>query len=238
MKLHDTSDIAGCQYYGTANLKRIYRSSKLKQPGETIVSGETGLPLRDKGTQSGDMDEAEESGQLMDVSLDAAEGEIGMEAANTQTQGNQFDSLSQEGAFDANSGMNVKTEPVEMENQEQLTASADGIATSDVEQSGSTNSLTLPGTSSPVIGRVPSGMTSNVHRSAVPISPKPYQCSICQKTFRSIQILQKHTLTFHSRPKMTVKFAKGKGKGRGGGIGHGSQYFRHQQPQDDLEPKG
>ena len=30
-----------------------------------------------------------------------------------------------------------------------------------------------------------------------PISPKPYQCSICRKAFKSVHVLQKHTMTFH-----------------------------------------
>lgn len=41
---------------------------------------------------------------------------------------------------------------------------------------------------------------SSLPRSTIPINPKPYQCAVCHKAFRSIQVLQKHTQTFHVRP--------------------------------------
>ena len=47
----------------------------------------------------------------------------------------------------------------------------------------------------------------------VPISPKPYQCGVCHKAFRSVQVLQKHMQTFHSRPQ--VKLTPRRGRGRG-----------------------
>ena len=44
---------------------------------------------------------------------------------------------------------------------------------------------------------------------------KPYQCAVCHKAFRSIQVLQKHTQTMHRRPqsKMYQRGAKSRGVG-------------------------
>ena len=65
----------------------------------------------------------------------------------------------------------------------------------------------------------------------VPIAPKPYQCSICRKAFKSVHVLQKHTLTFHtpgggggsglrnrgrgSRGSRGNRGGRGRGRGRG-----------------------
>ena len=67
----------------------------------------------------------------------------------------------------------------------------------------------------------------------VPISPKPYQCAVCQKAFRSVQVLQKHTQTFHmSRPSHGLSIRRGRG-GRGRGRGHHfykpAQQYQHYQ---------
>ena len=45
------------------------------------------------------------------------------------------------------------------------------------------------------------------------MSPKPYQCGLCQKAFSSVQVLQKHTQTFHQlrRPGMMSSSRTGKG---------------------------
>ncbi|XP_072016057.1 uncharacterized protein [Amphiura filiformis] len=239
VKLHDSTDIENCQFYGTRYLKRIYQSSKLRQPGETLVSGETGLPLRDKSTQSLDVDDRAGG-------FDDAAEEMELNSTDTQTQvENQFDSPSLDS--DTNSQVQVKTEPDDIEHQEHVTtldpSLIDPSLTVNTEKGSElecpTSTSTGPGTSSPIISRIQPVMFTSVQRHAVPISPKPYQCSVCQKTFRSVQILQKHTLTFHSRPKIksAMSLSRGRGKGRGG-KGHGSQYFRHQQSQEDLEPRG
>ncbi|XP_072015198.1 uncharacterized protein [Amphiura filiformis] len=57
----------------------------------------------------------------------------------------------------------------------------------------------------------PSGASQ---RYPVPMAPKPYQCATCQKAFGSIQLLQKHTQTFHMRAQ-NVMGQKTRGRGRG-----------------------
>ncbi len=60
------------------------------------------------------------------------------------------------------------------------------------------------------------GMTRDSKLYPVPISPKPYQCALCQKAFRSVQVLQKHTQTFHTRPQSVHQMSRrGRGRGRG-----------------------
>ncbi|XP_072016043.1 uncharacterized protein [Amphiura filiformis] len=45
------------------------------------------------------------------------------------------------------------------------------------------------------------------------MSPKPYQCGVCGKAFRTVQVLQKHTQTFHMRPQMGGSRSRGRGRG-------------------------
>ena len=54
----------------------------------------------------------------------------------------------------------------------------------------------------------------STQRYPVPMAPKPYQCATCQKAFGSIQLLQKHTQTFHMRAQ-NVMGQKTRGRGRG-----------------------
>ena len=42
-------------------------------------------------------------------------------------------------------------------------------------------------------------------------SPKLYQCAVCQKAFRSVQVLQKHTQTFHMKTTPSMTRMKGRG---------------------------
>ncbi|XP_072015234.1 uncharacterized protein [Amphiura filiformis] len=50
----------------------------------------------------------------------------------------------------------------------------------------------------------------------IPMSPKPYQCAMCGKAFRSVQVLQKHTHTFHMKTQhlMGARTSRGRGRGR------------------------
>ena len=52
-------------------------------------------------------------------------------------------------------------------------------------------------------------------RFSMPMSPKPYQCAMCGKAFRSVQVLQKHTRTFHLRGQGSPA---GQGLSRGQGL--------------------
>ena len=72
-------------------------------------------------------------------------------------------------------------------------------------------------------------------RYTVPISPKPYQCATCQKAFGSIQLLQKHTQTFHMRAQ-NVMAQKSRGRGRGSRGGRGAGQQRQQAWQQQASP--
>ena len=71
------------------------------------------------------------------------------------------------------------------------------------------------------------GQGQIVGRPYTMMSPKPYQCGVCQKAFRSVQVLQKHTQTFHMRP----QHAGGRSRGRGRGPYHQNRPMAHRQPQ-------
>ena len=52
----------------------------------------------------------------------------------------------------------------------------------------------------------------------MPMSPKPYQCAMCGKAFRSVQVLQKHTQTFHFRGQASHSLSRGKGRGHSASV--------------------
>ncbi|XP_072016020.1 uncharacterized protein [Amphiura filiformis] len=86
-------------------------------------------------------------------------------------------------------------------------------------------------TGTPLFVQTPVTARSGVTRYPVPMSPKPYQCGVCHKAFRSVHVLQKHTLTFHMKPQ--IKLAPRRGRGRG------SHYLNrpsHQAPQTSTYP--
>ena len=66
---------------------------------------------------------------------------------------------------------------------------------------------------------VPAGAVQDdnqlMDRFSMPMSPKPYQCAMCGKAFRSVQVLQKHTRTFHFRGQGSPA---GQGSSRGQGL--------------------
>ncbi|XP_072016271.1 uncharacterized protein [Amphiura filiformis] len=57
---------------------------------------------------------------------------------------------------------------------------------------------------------------SSLRQVHIPISPKPYQCALCHKAFKSVQVLQKHTQTFHMKPQSGRPLSRrGRDRGRG-----------------------
>ncbi len=247
-KVHDNQDITGCQYYATTNLKRIYRNSKLQQAGETQVSGETGLPLMDKCIQYGeDASASTESsiptddggggdgdnmqgafpGQVMGANQGGAvpmqlSSSAGFSDFNSQTQQTQGD-----GDNDSDVEITQITNP-----QHILTAAAqvkqepgtmfqqpNTMYGQQQQQQGMLGNEGVMG-SQGMMG-ANQGMVQPGYQ--VPIAPKPYQCSICRKAFKSVHVLQKHTLTFHTPGGAGVR-SRGRGsRGSRGGRGRGSR---------------
>ncbi|XP_072015855.1 uncharacterized protein [Amphiura filiformis] len=69
------------------------------------------------------------------------------------------------------------------------------------------------------------GEEASVGTFSMPMSPKPYQCALCQKAFRSVQVLQKHTQTFHFRGQGSSGSSF---RGRGRGYASSSSLKRYQ----------
>ena len=74
------------------------------------------------------------------------------------------------------------------------------------------------------------GMTRDTKLYPVPISPKPYQCAVCHKAFRSVQVLQKHTQTFHMRVGVMPRRGRGRGRPSGYARSHTFTQFGNQAP--------
>ena len=217
VKLQDTRDITGRQYYATHNLQRAYNNNALrKHPAEMLVSGETGLPLVNQATQIGQV-----SPDDCDVSslLDNGDSVSDIGAVPTQlTAANQTDDLGDD--------VQVKMEPMSDEDASSIT---------DVSQDNSTvdgdSGMDFEGFSdNQASSRNLAGSTSVQRYQTSQSQSHLYQCAICQKTFRTINILQMHTQTFHLRgttmasPTRTLN-TRGKGKsGR-------KSYFRQEQPE-------
>lgn len=239
-----------------------------------MVSGETGLPLMDRCTQSGEDGSdgttgdnvlpADPSGRLEEGSYGDEDGEIdaedgAMELSESEqfsdgivmnSQGSQFDPGPQEDdlQYRTDSGDEARQFKTETEQQQRQLPSANEIEVKMEPPPEEPDDIIVPinlsvETSSPT-SSLPSRLPmsgSNMERYSVPISPKPYQCSVCQKAFRSIQILQKHAMTFHSRPRssgVTTSSRVIRGKGRHGGRGHHTtQYFSRQISEEHIQPK-
>lgn len=185
-----------------------------------LVSGETGMPLLDKciqyedeptegGDEEGVLDDDDDGGggtlgdEMNDIleesempALDAVPmqltsssgGHAGFTGAVTQTtQSEQTDTINQ-----------VKQEPLYEQQQQQ-------------EDYGSHQQQGM-------MGSVPQQQVQHVQQqqsyASYPISPKPYQCSICRKAFKSVHVLQKHTLTFHQPGGMSATVSRGRGRGQ------------------------
>ncbi|XP_072015285.1 uncharacterized protein [Amphiura filiformis] len=174
VKLQDTRDITGRQYYATHNLQRAYMNNALrKHPAEMFVSGETGLPLVNQATQIGESaDNVEPNGVLSN------------EASTVSTAGNQTD------GDDVPGDIQIKMEAMSGDED-----------SSDIPHDNITDEE--PGMDVDMYTNInPSPRNHGTSSQRYTSSQSPqhlYQCAICQKTFRTINILQMHTQTFHLR---------------------------------------
>ncbi|XP_072015872.1 uncharacterized protein [Amphiura filiformis] len=73
------------------------------------------------------------------------------------------------------------------------------------------------------------GMFSDLHVTpSQDTTSKPFQCAICQKAFRSVQVLQKHSVTFHRQGQQgkAIRLAAPRSRSRGGGKHSGGMQSR------------
>ncbi|XP_072020511.1 uncharacterized protein [Amphiura filiformis] len=263
VKLEDSEDIIGSQYYATSTLDNAFSSNGLrKKPQDVSVSGDTGLPISplvDRGIQSSDetptssrngtsgsSSSVEDIAQRLSsritvpgsgdsaVPMQLSLAEDAVSKVNSQgdfssvqttqdsSQGTSDDTLTE-------TDITVKIEP--MTDDEPPDPGVDDNKDKDDAQTQQTNtdqmSFSFEASNHSVLGlsSPPStssgqvtigGMTRDTKLYPVPISPKPYQCAVCHKAFRSVQVLQKHTQTFHMRPTSVHQLSRrGRGRGRG-----------------------
>ncbi|XP_072016021.1 uncharacterized protein [Amphiura filiformis] len=209
IKLQDDSDAtASHQYYGTKVLRQAYHNNRLRMhPEDKLVSGETGMPVISQSTcmQIGTDDSMGNNGleglMIGDHGMIQAEfqeqylanGETMTEPATQLREINTFADKSHDHIASTTSGSvpEVRIKVEKLENSEEATLSC-GTSHDDTSESLSESSFP---------------------RSTVSINPKPYQCAVCHKAFRSIQVLQKHTQTFHVRPHHSMGALRNRGKG-------------------------
>lgn len=219
--MKDATDATPHQYYATGSLRRIYIGNALRRvPGEKTVSGETGLPLVDQSVQFGDQ---------ADVGF--KDSYLGLDGAGDQLESIpvQLSSVaSGDGDNQIESQPKIKEEVMDEEDVSEMgTQSEQGLVISS-SYSIPANKNTSQMTS---YQATPTGFSvgSNSQKYSVPISPKPYQCGVCGKAFRTVQVLQKHTQTFHMRPGGSS--ARGRGRGRGLNQFAKALAFKHQTQQ-------
>ena len=246
VKMHDSHDISGCQYYGTSNLKHIYRNTKLVQPGETLVSGETGLPLMDKCIQYGEDASASTESSVPDevqgggggggdlqssfqgqgmganpsaVPMQLSSADFSNFNSQTQTQGNANDDDSDIEITQITNPQNLMAQSVQVKQEPSYEQQQQNPMFGQQQQQ--------IGDQSMMGNQGMMGNQSVLGNYQAPIAPKPYQCSICRKAFKSVHVLQKHTLTFHtpggggSSLKSRGRGRGSRGRGRGGTRGRG-----------------
>ncbi len=180
VKLQDTRDISGRQYYATHNMQRAYINNGLrKHPSEMFVSGETGLPLVNQATQIGEVPKDSEANVPTDNGV--------AEAVSMTTSSNQTDGDDTEASSEVQVKMEAMSGDEESNDIQQDNIVRESEAGMDIDIYANVNPMSRNHGNSQRFTSVSSQ------------SPHLYQCAICQKTFRTINILQMHTQTFHVR---------------------------------------
>ncbi len=124
--------------------------------------------------------------------------------------------------------VHIKQEPVDEIESIEISEETDMKPPEEEEQSGFSNQPVPSSVGSQIFVQP---TVTKITRSPVPLSPKPYQCGVCHKAFRSVHVLQKHTQTFHTKPHLKLTPRRGRGRG--------SYYLNrpsHQIPQTSTFP--
>ena len=240
VKLQDDVDNpnTGC-YYATNHLEYTYNNAGLRRlPGELSISGETGLPVIatvDKGIQSQDSGkdvQTKSTASTCDAASGQTEHEMVAEDSLQQrtTEANTEQDAPVPVSIDSRLGADPESEalpPSETtSNVKQEVLADDNVVEIKVEAlqpQEETGSLEMTSelieSEDMQVGDVLSQTFPQDQSQGfpmVPMSPKPYQCGMCHKAFRSIQVLQKHTQTFHMRPQ-NIAMSRSRGRGHYGG---------------------
>ncbi|XP_072015878.1 uncharacterized protein [Amphiura filiformis] len=217
LKIRDEADNDGNFYYATESLQEEYSSKGLcKQSNEMCVSGETGMPVYPKVSIATQKD----SEQPVAKSTKPVENA-------TSTENNLEDD---------DSPLPLQLTVTDEQDVEEIRELEPKIKMEVVEDGESENdSMEIP-IPSLLIGdddtndlAAAYGMEDMDNPSTLQVylpsvAPKLYQCAICQKAFRSVQVLQKHTQAFHAKSSMSVRM---KSKGAGVKLGRALAPKRH-----------
>ena len=239
VKLKDAAGVyTNPLYYASDSYQETYRKDGVREePGEMFVSGETGLPIFpmvDSSTQS-EKESEEKTQQVvrtdssvgtsqditddgdaaipMQLSFATESSEVLKPKHETETD----ESAIEQAARDSLSNVVVKLEQLDEEEVNSRLGAQDGgggdILGDNTSAQGSFEEMENS------FGADQGELNTSIGARPYPImSPKPYQCGVCGKAFRTVQVLQKHTQTFHMRPQMGL----GRSRGRGGrGLYHG-----------------
>ena len=232
VKMKDITDPSDSQYYATGSLKKSYNNNVLRrEPVERCVSGETGLPAVDQSIQMGD----NISVGFMDnigVSSGSHTSAVPMHITATNEASNQIDSSCGESEDTSIQIKSEMFEPCEETDESLMTdPGGGGQLEYSMEDSGTTSDpIDTTSQMAPLFQAIPSGLSmigrqSKSAKYHIPMTPKPYQCGVCHKAFRSVQVLQKHTQTFHMRSSGSAR-----GRGRGGShLQHGNKSLVYKQ---------
>ena len=244
VKLKDASSHIDCPlYYASDSLQEAYRKDGVKEePGEMFVSGETGLPIFprvDCGTQSAS-EERVESRTTGTESVDADDGDtpVPMQLALTCDSGNDGLQPKEESHSDnytattaqdlQNNSLSDVVVKLERLDEEELNAKMGAAGDMGEPSTGDQSAFPFDNSASFSAEQEDPGGGGIGARPYPIMSPKPYQCGVCGKAFRTVQVLQKHTQTFHMRPQMTGARSRG---GRGLYHGRPGVYRQHQASQ-------
>ncbi|XP_072015281.1 uncharacterized protein [Amphiura filiformis] len=221
VKLQDeVADQTQGYYYATNHLGKTYNKTGVhKQPGDLPISGETGLPvipMVDQAIQSHDSD-TQTTNTITTPPRDSHKA-TAQDSSTQRTSVEQstavpvqlsldtdavLESQNEQSSSGGDTGIKQEAEPLEEDitvKLEVIEEDADiGDLQTAIEQIDDMQ----------VDNNVELTQDYQNYSAPVPMSPKPYQCGMCHKAFRSIQVLQKHTQTFHMRAQNVMSRKRG-----------------------------
>ncbi len=207
LKIRDESISDGNFYYATESLQEEYNSKGLcKQSDETCVSGETGLPVYPKVSIATQSDKVEEK---------KSADELSENASNTEENNSESQDLD---LLPLHLTVTNENDVEEVQQLPKIKMEVEDEVENETDNSMEISSLLVDDENNDLAAAFgmdldnPSSTPLQVYP---PIAPKLYQCAVCQKAFRSVQVLQKHTQTFHQRSNPTGVLSKSLIKGRG-----------------------